>query len=187
MNGKDRRAHILQLLTESQKALSGARLAEKMQVSRQVIVQDIALLRANGADIVSTNLGYVLMKKEEVSRVFKIQHSDEEVEEELSLIVDFGGIVKDVFIFHKVYGTVKGDMNIRSRRDIRKFMDDITCGKSSLLKNVTSGYHYHTVLAENEQILDMIQEKLQERGFLARLQDYEPIDFWSREEKGGDA
>lgn len=187
MNGKDRRAYILRLLTDSQKALSGARLAEQMKVSRQVIVQDIALLRANGADIVSTNLGYMLMKKEEASRVFKVQHSDEEVEEELNLIVDYGGIVKDVFIFHKVYGTVRGDMNIRSRRDVKKFVEDIAGGKSSLLKNVTSGYHYHTVLAESEQILDMIQEKLQERGFLARLQDYEPIDFWKREEKGGEA
>jgi len=187
MKGKDRRAHILRLLTESSNALSGACLAEQMKVSRQVIVQDIALLRANGADIVSTNLGYLLMKKEEASRVFKVLHSDGEVEEELSLVVDYGGIVKDVFIFHKVYGTVKGDMNIRSRRDIKKFVEDIASGKSSLLKNVTSGYHYHTVLAENEQILDMIQEKLQERGFLARLQDYEPIDFWNREEKGGEA
>lgn len=187
MKGKDRRACILRLLAESSNALSGARLAEQMKVSRQVIVQDIALLRANGADIVSTNLGYLLMKKEEASRVFKVLHSDEEVEEELSLIVDYGGIVKDVFVFHKVYGTVRGDMNIRSRRDVKKFVEDIASGKSSLLKNVTSGYHYHTVLAENEQILDMIQEKLQERGFLARLQDYEPIDFWNREEKGGEA
>ncbi len=90
MNGKDRRAYILQLLTESQSPLSGTRLAEQMQVSRQAIVQDIALLRANGEDIVSTNLGYVLMKKQEVSRVFKIHHSDEEVEEELCLMVDYG-------------------------------------------------------------------------------------------------
>lgn len=187
MNGKDRRAQILRLLTESRKALSGAYLAEQMKVSRQVIVQDIALLRANGADIVSTNLGYLRMKKEEASRVFKVLHSDEEVEEELSLIVDYGGIVKDVFVFHKIYGTVRAEMNIRSRRDVRKFIEDISSGKSSLLKNVTSGYHYHTVLAEDEQILDMIQEKLRERGFLARLQDYEPIDFWNREEKGGEA
>lgn len=183
MNGKDRRACILQLLADSPKALTGACLAEKMKVSRQVIVQDIALLRANGADIVSTNLGYLLKKKEEASRVFKVHHSDAEVEEELSLIVDYGGIVKDVFVYHRVYGTLKGDMNIRSRREVKKFVEDINCGKSSLLKNVTSGYHYHTVLAENEQVLDMIQEKLKERGFLAKLQDYEPIDFWSKEEK----
>lgn len=184
MNGKDRRAYILQLLTESQSPLSGTRLAEQMQVSRQAIVQDIALLRANGEDIVSTNLGYVLMKKQEVSRVFKIHHSDEEVEEELCLMVDYGGIVKDVFVFHKVYGTVKADMNIRSRQDVRKFMEGITLGKSSLLKNVTAGYHYHTVLAESEEILDNIQEKLRERGFLAKLQDYEPIDFWNKGEGG---
>ena len=89
-----------------------------------------------------------------------------------------GGQVKDVFVYHKVYGVVKADMNIKSRMDIKEYMDDIASGKSSLLKNVTSGYHYHTIVAENEEILDMIQEKLQELGFLAKLQDYEPVNFW---------
>ena len=62
--------------------------------------------------------------------------------------------------------------------DIRKYMEDINSGKSSLLKNVTSGYHYHTISADSEEILDMIQEDLSKRGFLAKLQDYEPVNFW---------
>ena len=93
-------------------------------------------------------------------------------------MVDNGGIVRDVFVYHKVYGVVKAEMNIKNRRDIRKYMEEISTGKSSLLKNVTGGYHYHTVEAESEEILDDIQEELAQRGFLAKLQDYEPVNFW---------
>ena len=103
---------------------------------------------------------------------------EDEVEEELSLIVDLGGKVEDVFVYHKVYGVLRADMNIKSRKDIKKYMEEINAGKSTLLMNVTSGYHYHTVIAEDEQTLDMIQDELAEKGFLAKLQDYEPVDFW---------
>ena len=118
-------------------------------------------------------------KKKEAVRVLKVIHSDEDVEKELNTIVDMGGKVQNVFVYHKVYGVVKADMNIKSRMDIREYLNDLRTGKSSLLKNVTSGYHYHTITADSEEILDMIQEKLQELGFLAKLQDYEPVDFWS--------
>lgn len=181
MSGTERRAEIIRLLTDSPKALSGTYLAGQLGVSRQVIVQDMALLRANGRNIVSTNLGYVLLKsKESVSRVFKVKHTDEEVAEELCMIVDCGGMVKDIFVYHKVYGTVQANLNIKSREDVRRFMEDISSGKSSLLMNITSGYHYHTVTADDEKTLDLIQEKLQDRGFLAKLQDYEPVDFWKQ-------
>ena len=75
---------------------------------------------------------------------------------------------------------LKADMGIKSRRDIRAYMEEISTGKSSLLKNVTSGYHYHTIDAESEEILDAIQEELQQKGFLAKLQDYEPVGFLGR-------
>lgn len=177
MNGQERRSRILQILNTGEAPVPGISLAKQLQVSRQVIVQDIALLRANGASILSTNQGYLLLQKQMASRVFKMFHSDEEAEEELSLIVDLGGRVEDVFVYHKVYGVVRAEMNIRSRLDIRHYLSDLASGKSSLLKNVTSGYHYHTVAAENEQILDDIQDQLNQRGFLAKLQDYEPVDF----------
>ena len=74
---------------------------------------------------------------------------------------------------------LKADMGIKSRRDIRAYMEEISTGKSSLLKNVTSGYHYHTIDAESEEILDAIQEELQQQG---KLHDYEPVDFWSGQE-----
>lgn len=94
------------------------------------------------------------------------------------MIIDMGGKVVDVFVYHKVYGVLRADMNLKSRMDIERYMEEIKSGKSSLLKNVTSGYHYHTVRAESEEILNLIQEKLQQMGFLAKLQDYEPVDFW---------
>ena len=178
MKGKDRREAIINKLVDSHVPLPGTSLAKEFGVSRQVIVQDIALLRAAGNDILSTNQGYVIQAKARVSRVFKTMHTDEDVQEEMELIVDLGGIIKDVFVYHKVYGVLKADMNIKSRLDINIFVDNIKTGKSSLLKNITSGYHYHTVYAENERVLDMIQENLQKRGFLAPLQDYEPVNFW---------
>ena len=183
MNGEERRKNILHILTSSDKPVAGVALARELSVSRQVIVQDIALLRANGANIFSTNRGYLIQEKDEaVSRVFKVRHEENEAEEELNMIIDLGGIVKDVFVYHKVYGVLRADMNIKSRMDIRRYMEEIATGKSSLLKNVTSGFHYHTILADSEEILDIIQEELGKQGFLAKLQDYEPVDFWKKEE-----
>lgn len=177
MNGEERRAKIIELLKYSDTPLSGTALAGQLGVSRQVIVQDMALLRANSHAIVSTNQGYLLSQAQTATRVFKMIHTDEETEEELSLIVDCGGRVDDVFVYHKIYNIVKAPMNIRSRLDIRRFMDDLASGKSSLLKNITSDYHYHTVSADSEEILDYIHEALKKRGFLAPLQDYEPVNF----------
>lgn len=179
MNGEERRSKIIELLESSDTPLSGTALAGKLGVSRQVIVQDMALLRANSHRIISTNQGYLLSATKNVSRVFKMIHSDAETEEELSLIVDCGGRVDDVFVYHKIYNIVKAPLNIRSRLDVKKFMADLASGKSSLLKNITSDYHYHTISADSVVILDYIHEELKNRGFLAPLQDYEPVKFGS--------
>ena len=180
MSGEERRGKIIQALKNSDKAVSATTLSKEFDVSRQVIVQDVALLRANGKNIFSTNRGYLIQEDEETTRVFKVQHEDDEVEKELTTIVYLGGTVEDVFVYHKVYGVLRAEMNIKSRMDIRNYMEEIRSGKSSLLKNVTSGYHYHTVRAERVEILDMIQEELQKKGLLAKLQDYEPVDFWGQ-------
>ena len=182
MKGEERRTKLLDILSSSNSPVSGGTLSKELDVSRQIIVQDISLLRANCATIFSTNKGYLLQEEKKYSRVFKVYHSDDQVEEELSTIVDAGGQIRDVFVYHKVYGVLKADMGIKSRRDIRSYMEEISTGKSSLLKNVTSGYHYHTIDAESEEILDAIQAELQQKGFLAKLQDYEPVDFWRGQE-----
>ena len=177
MKGPERRAKILELLKNSSSPLSGNELASLTGVSRQVIVQDIALLRANGSEVVSTINGYVIEEPKVFRRVFKVRHSDEQVEEEMDLFVDNGCVIEDVFIYHKVYGTVRAEMNISTRADVAAFLNDILTGKSSLLKNVTSGYHYHTVTAKDEASLDRVMDELQKRGFLAPLKDYEPVEF----------
>ena len=46
MEGDERRQFILKLLAGSESPLSGTEIAGKCGVSRQIIVQDIALLRA---------------------------------------------------------------------------------------------------------------------------------------------
>ena len=177
MNGEARRDEIVRMLTESSSPLAGVTLAKHFDVSRQVIVQDIALLRANGLDIFSTNRGYLMQGQTETTRVFKVFHADEDVEKELTTIVDLGGTVVDVFVYHKVYGVVRAELNIGSRKDISEFLDELKKGHSTLLKNITSEYHYHTVSAPSAERLDFIQTELQKRGFLAKLKDYEPIEF----------
>ncbi|MBO5222765.1 MAG: transcription repressor NadR [Clostridia bacterium] len=174
MSSEDRRQALLDRLTLASAPLSATVLAGEFGVSRQVIVQDVALLRAKGVAVESLARGYLLTKKSPVQRIFKVIHTDDEVETELNLIVDAGGTVADVFVFHKYYGTVRADMDIRSRLDVRRFLSDIASGKSGLLKNVTAGYHYHTVTADREDSLDHIEQGLRERGFLAPLQEYEP-------------
>ena len=169
MNGDERRKKIINILSSSKSPVAGVALAKELDVSRQVIVQDIALLRANGAAIFSTNRGYLIQADKQYSRVLKVVH-------------DAGGHVKDVFVYHKVYGVIRANMDIKSRRDVRNYLEEIRTGKSSLLKNVTSGYHYHTICAESEEVLDAIQEELKQKGFLAKLQDYEPVDFWGDNE-----
>ena len=178
MNGKERREQIVNIIRSSDNPIAGTELAKQLGVSRQVIVQDMALIRANGIDILSTNKGYIIRENKEVSRVFKVNHTNEQVEEELNLFVDLGGKVEDVFVYHKVYGVIKANLNIKSRRDVKMYMEGISSGKSRNLLNLTSNYHYHTIIAEDEQTLDFIQIELEQKGFLAKLQDYEPVDFW---------
>ncbi len=180
MNAEERRNQVRQLLSRLETPISASKLASELGVTRQVIVNDVALLRAAGYEISSFSNGYLLEKSRGCSRVFKVQHTDEDVETELNLIVDVGGVAEDVFIYHKVYGKVRAEMGIKSRLQVKKFLDDIAAGKSSLLKNVTAGYHYHTVSAETPETLDLIEAALREKGFLAPLQAYEPVEMESK-------
>ncbi len=182
MSGEQRREELIRILQTADAPVPGTELARKLDVSRQVIVQDIALIRAKNIDIYSTNKGYVLSDTKEYVRVFKVRHSEDEVMDELQMIVDLGGHVKDVFIYHKVYGVMRADLNIHSRKDVRNYMEGLKNGKSTFLMNITSGYHYHTVSAEDEQTLNDIQDELGKMGFLAKLQEYEPVDFWKTAE-----
>ena len=166
MTGSDRRAEIVRQIKESKAPVSGQRMALAYGVSRQVIVQDIALLRASGYDIISTNRGYLLNAPRTVSRIFKVQHTDEQLEEELCCIVDLGACVENVMVNHRVYGHMEAPLGINSRSKVAEFLEDMRSGKSSPLKNITSNYHYHNVSADSEETLDMVEQALSEKKFL---------------------
>ncbi|MGI6736368.1 MAG: transcription repressor NadR [Anaerovoracaceae bacterium] len=186
MRGEERRSAILRRLQDNDRPLSGSALSREFRVSRQVIVQDIALLRAGGAKILASSRGYLLLRESLTSRVFKVRHNEEQTEQELNLFVDHGGFVKDVFIYHKVYGMVRVPLNIGSRVEVQAFMETLRSGQSRPLSGATSGYHYHTVEADHRDALDQIQNALAEVGFLAPLQDDEPVDFWQESEEGAE-
>ncbi|TCS77572.1 hypothetical protein EDD59_11655 [Muricomes intestini] len=170
MTGSKRRDAIINQIKGSTVPVSGRALAKEYEVSRQVIVQDIALIRASGYDIISTNRGYVLHTPHVAYRIFKVHHTDEELEQELCSIVDLGGSVVNVIVNHRVYGHLEAELNINSRRKVMEFLEDIKNGKSSPLKNITSNYHYHRVEAENEETLDMIEEMLRRKGYLVHME-----------------
>ena len=178
MEAENRRKKIINILENSTKVISGTKLAQALGVTRQIIVQDIALLKANNYDILSTNRGYILNKQSGLEKVLKLKHNDDEIMDELYTIVDYGGIVKDVFVYHKVYGMIRADLMIKSRHDVDLFVEQIKTGKSFPLKNITSDYHYHTILVDDDRQLEIIKEKLMEKDFLAALRTYEPVDFW---------
>ena len=175
LRGDARRERVISALAAAEAPLSGAALAEACGVSRQVIVQDVALLRERGEKIVSTNRGYVLARPERPrpSRLFKCRHTAGETADELTCIVDIGGCVDDVFVNHRVYGKVSSPLGIASRRDVERFVAELASGVSSPLLEVTSGYHFHHVSAPSEEVLDEVGRALAERGYLSEPTPYE--------------
>lgn len=179
MEGVQRREALLAALREAEAPLSGAALAGRFGVSRQVIVQDIALLRTSGADITSTNRGYVLAEATSAtlarrpSRLFKVRHTSEQVADELNAIVDLGATVENVMVNHRTYGRLSAPLNIKSRRDVQHFLSDLAQGISSPLMALTDGYHFHLVSADTPEVLDEVEAALSTLGFLAPLTAFE--------------
>ena len=167
MRLSERRKAIVNLLLSTKEAISGKNLSEKFGVSRQIIVKDIAVLKGSGYDIISTHNGYIIQKSPLKERVFKLYHTTSQTEDELNSIVDSGGTVVDVFVWHKVYGKVVAQLNIFSRLHVKQFIEGVRTGKSTELMNITGGYHYHTVRADTKEQLDKIEKVLKERGYIA--------------------
>ena len=168
MEGQERREKILELLTLSKIPISGSELAKRLGVSRQVIVQDIALLRAVNKNILSTTKGYLLYfrEKQKVNRCFSVLHTTDQIEDELCTIVDNGGKVLDVIVSHDIYGTISADLIISTRQDVYDFVEKVNTKKTIPLKELTNNHHLHTVEADNEQILDRIEAALKEKGYI---------------------
>jgi len=166
MKVAERRKAIVNLLLSAKEPISGGELAQKFDISRQIIVQDITVLKGTGYEILSTSQGYVMQKSPLSERVFKVRHTPEETEDELSCIVENGGTVVDVFVWHKVYGKIEATLNIFSGLHIKQFLEGVRTGQSTELMHITGGYHYHTVRAENEAVLDRIEAALIERNYI---------------------
>ena len=164
------RATKLNLLQSQDSPLSGTALANEFHVSRQVIVQDIALMRAENHDILSTNRGYLYRREEQHTslpkRVFFVRHSDEQVLEEFMTILDLGGKILDVVIEHEIYGQIRIDLLIETDQDARDFHKKMALSKDSPLMALTGDCHYHTVAAPSEKLLDLIKCELDHKGFL---------------------
>jgi len=169
LSSDKRRKEILEKLKESEEPLTGSDLAELMGVSRQVIVQDIALLRAEGKEIFATPQGYFLAKSRapsKISRVYAVKHNLDRLEEELLLMVDLGGKVIDVIVEHPVYGEIKGNLMLSCRKDVYDFVQKLNLSQAKPLSILTSGVHLHTVEAEKKEVLEEIFVALEEKGLL---------------------
>lgn len=169
MKAKIRRNEILSLIGNSENPVPACVIAERFAVSRQVIVQDIAILRANGYDITATNRGYVLNSKAQCSRVFKCRHSFEQIVDEGALVIESGGRIEDISVNHRIYGKIAARLDLHNRMHVEELYRSLVSGASKPLMSVTDGYHYHTVSADSEEVLNDIEEKLRKAGFLIEI------------------
>ncbi|MDE6850728.1 MAG: transcription repressor NadR [Clostridia bacterium] len=169
MKAHERRAEILSLIGNSQNPVAANFLSEKYSVSRQVIVQDIAILRAQGYGVISTNRGYVLGSGLRAERVFKCRHTLQELVDESEIIISRGGRVEDITVNHRVYGKISARLELTTLRHAEELYRSLVSGVSKPLMSVTDGYHYHTVSGENEQTLDEIEGALRAAGYLIEI------------------
>lgn len=168
--GEARRAAIIRTLKKTAKPVTGQELAKQTNVSRQVIVQDISLLKASDEPIMATNRGYLYAADSEEAGRFKKQivckHTPTETLKELELIVDCGVTVKDVTIEHGFYGELTGSLMISSRFDAAAFIEQISRAEAALLSELTDGVHIHTLTADSIEKIDAASDALKEAGFL---------------------
>lgn len=170
MDSSERREEILKFLKKKDGPIKGMDLAEIFDVSRQVIVQDIALLRAKGEDILATPQGYLIsdnIKDDKLIKTIVCKHSGyEEIEDELKTIIDLGGKVIDVVVEHPIYGEIRSPLMISSRLELSEFMRSLEKTNAEPLSSLTDGVHIHTLEVEDENIFKKIVEKLHEKGYL---------------------
>ncbi len=165
-----RRLAVKQALEEAEEPLNATALAKRFSVSRQIIVGDVALLRAAGEEILATPRGYVLGRRSagEEYRVACI-HTPEEMEDELNAIVDAGGEVADVIVEHPVYGQLTGILGVRSRYDVQEFLRRVWEDGARPLSDLTGGIHLHTIRCTDEETFQRVRKALQKRGFLLNM------------------
>ena len=169
-SGEARRRAVEQALREADEPVSATALARRFSVSRQLIVGDVALLRAGGAEILATPRGYLLGRREEgVVHTVACIHTPEEMGRELNAIVDAGGEVVDVIVEHPVYGQLTGLLGLRSRYDVELFLRRVAEQKAHPLSELTGGIHLHTVRCPDEKRFQQVEELLRREHFLLEM------------------
>ena len=167
MRAEERRAAVLEALRTTDEPVSAGTLAARYHVSRQIIVGDVALLRAAGEDIAATPRGYVLAPPTGgVVRRIACRHSDAEMEAELNAVVDQGCTVLDVIVEHPLYGELTGALRLRSRYDVSAFIRRCREADARPLSDLTEGIHLHTLSCPDETAFERVRTALRELGFL---------------------
>jgi hypothetical protein len=166
IEGQKRREIILEELSKATKNVNATQLAEKFGVSRQIVVGDIALLRASGIEIISNSRGYRLANKSAgmLETKLAVKHGPDQVEEELRLIVENGGTMVDVIVEHELYGEIKGTLDIKNDAEVTAFLNKVE--HATLLSSLTDGIHLHTIQYPDEETLIKIKQALSQAGIL---------------------
>lgn len=172
-----RRKQLLELLVPATKPITGTTLADRFGVSRQVIVQDIALLRAQGHEITATPQGYVYERERQqgIRRTFACRHDNDlgRIAAELNTMVDHGGKVLDVIVEHPLYGELRGLLMLRSRHDVSSFVEQLRQTGAEPLLVLTDGVHLHTVEANSEAVFRRISAALSDLDILLSADEAE--------------
>lgn len=168
MNSKNRREQIKEILSNTSEPKKGQDLANELGVTRQVIVKDIAILRATGFDIIATPEGYVSSKNKVagIERIIASSHNRQQIRDELETIVKYGGIVKNVIVEHPLYGEIKAMLMVKSLYDVEKFVKKLDEYNAEPLSSLTNGVHLHVIEAESEEDMEKIIEDLKIKGYL---------------------
>ena len=167
MNAAERRTRILQRLKEADRPLSATALAGELSVSRQIIVGDVALLRASGEAITATPRGYVMDCRDGGERhTVACRHRPEDTERELNIMVDHGCVVEDTVVEHSIYGQLVGRLFLSNRYDVAEFIRRVSESDAKLLSDLTDGIHLHTLRCPDRETLDRVTAALAEAGFL---------------------
>ena len=168
MSGEKRRVKILEILSSSLKPVSATKLANATGVTRQIIVSDVALLRASGVKIISERLGYTIPKiaSNEIYKTIICKHTKEQTLDEFYAIVDNGGKVVSVTVEHSLYGQITADLNVVSRYDAQEFAKRSEETDAMLLCDLTDGLHIHTITVKDEESFKRIYDSLHSLGIL---------------------
>ena len=166
MTASERRQQIARLLSASQAPISATTLSQELGVSRQIIVGDIALLRAAGQEITATARGYVIPAQNGLLRRIACTHSAGETRDELDAMVDCGCTVVDVAVENPLYGELRGNLNLASRYDVDTFITQAANTPECLLSRMTGGVHLHTLSCPDETAYEHLLQLLRQRGFL---------------------